>query len=559
MINTRHYLSVSVIVSLLFHFFLFNYITKLPVGALTPTKIFSKKKNLTPTKLTFQSVTEKTRKNLPKLEPSLNKPLINLANTNSGIGANGVKGTASPKNYLKTLGQPVDSLSRKNSEPINHPPPKTYQIIDNNNKKNAPDGSGLSPFRNELSIIKPTFGEMNEQSAGDDNGSQIGLKRSIPSISIPEINRNTETNKDKKRLIPSPEINKNEAKANNNSEMEYFLNFKPYIYIDEDDELGYFRLDFTPNKKAEGIKPLSKDVIFLVDTSQSISNKRLTEFKNGLNSGILKLPVDDKFNVINFTTKPIPVFEQLSPNTLSNLAQADKFMASLRSYGQTDVYNSIKPFVTENSRIDNRPLLLFFLTDGETTVTKNMENSEIIHNITKENKQNIAIFGFSCGDQNNSFLLDFISFRNRGNSLIVNKIEGASKDLEKFILDHSEILVSDLSYRYMGKNKQDTFPINLPHLFKNSTLSIYGTFELNEKEITLQIVGKSATGDRQLITKFRYEEAENANKDLAQRWAYQKVYNLIGQLTDKKDPAIITEIRRLQQKFDLYIPYELPK
>ncbi|MCM8540858.1 MAG: hypothetical protein NE328_11340, partial [Lentisphaeraceae bacterium] len=218
-----------------------------------------------------------------------------------------------------------------------------------------------------------------------------------------------------------------------------------------------------------------------------------------------------------------------------------------------------KPYVTDAAREENRPILLFVMTDGVSTVSESMENSQLIQKITESNKQNVSVFGFSCGDDINSFLLDFMTYRNRGDSLIINGTQGAANSLSNYINSRSQILVSDLNYRYMGKHKEDLFPKSLPHLYQNRTLSIFGTFDLNEEENMIQMLGLSSAGKRQLIYKLRYEDAERGSRELAKSWAAQKIFHLIGKLTDKKDKSVIQEISRLQQKFEVYIPYDLPK
>ena len=61
--------------------------------------------------------------------------------------------------------------------------------------------------------------------------------------------------------------------------------------------------------KAKNLKPRPKDVLFIVDSSRSISNSQLQQFKDGINSGLKSLDQKDRFNIIGFTTKRKPLFK----------------------------------------------------------------------------------------------------------------------------------------------------------------------------------------------------------------------------------------------------------
>ena len=155
--------------------------------------------------------------------------------------------------------------------------------------------------------------------------------------------------------------------------------------------------------------------------------------------------------------------------------------------------------------------------------------------------------------------MGFLAYRNRGSSLIVDNVSEAGKKLEAYITEHSKIIASNLTYKYMGRNKKDLFPQKLPHLYQNKPLSLFGTFRLNEEESIIQILGNCTEGQKQLIYKINYAKAPRASRELAKEWADQKIFHLIGEFTDNPSLETLTEIRQLKQKFQTYIPFELPK
>ncbi|MCM8527484.1 MAG: VWA domain-containing protein [Lentisphaeraceae bacterium] len=565
MINTNKYFAISIGISLLFHFLLFNVANRMPAFKTVSSKKVKPVKYKKPVRLKSVTLEDINKKPRLKFDVNIKESPTKLADILKEQGLKEYKSSnLKPKELTdtpaKNLGNSPDLKKLGLSQEL---PPNIYHI------KTAPSQKlpevaidSKNNFKN-IAIKTPGKGDsMVSPPANSGSGTaQIGLKRSFPKISPPNLKFKDRTPKQNGREISSPVVDparKNKT-ADKPGEMEFFLNIRPFVYIDEDEEKGYFRLDLSPNSKAKGIESIKKDVFFLVDSSKSISKAQLNEFKQGLLNGIQSLQPDDRFNVVDFTTEATPCFPGISPNSLDSLNKASEFISDLNSYGKTDVYTSVKPFVTDAVREEGRPILLFVMTDGVSTVSESMENSQIIQKITESNEQNVSVFGFSCGDNINSFLLDFMTYRNRGDSLIINGTQGAANSLSSYIKSRSQILVSDLNYRYMGNHKDDLFPKSLPHLYQNRTLSIFGTFDLNEQESMIQMLGVSSAGKRQLIYKLRYEDAERGSRELAKSWAAQKIFHLIGKLTDKKDQAIIQEIIKLQQKFEVYIPYDLPK
>jgi len=563
--STQRYFAISIGMSLFLHFILFNVANRMP--AFKPVQISKEKQTRKLKPVRLKSIKLKKFNDRPKLKFNVNikESPTKLADALKKQGLKEFKNSSLKpldiaKKPAEILGNSPDLKSVGISKEL---PPNVYHI------KTAPLESlaktGMSPKTNFKDIKIKTPGKGGSLASSPQNLesgiTQAGLKRSFPKITPPNLKFKARTPNSGGRSITSPVIDPTRKTQNTDQpgEMEFFLNITPYVYIDTEDDIGYFRLDLSPNSRANGLNSINKDVLFLVDSSKSISSDQLSNFKKGLSSGLESLNTADRFNIIDFTTKSKPCFTGLTQNTLNSINQAAEFIEDLNSYGKTDVYSSLKPYVTDAVSEKKRPILLFLLTDGVSTVSESKENSEIIQKITENNKENVSVFGFSCGDDINSFLIDFLTYRNRGDSLIINGLNGADTSLSKYISARSEILVSNLNYRYMGQNKEDLFPKNLPHLYKNKTLSIFGTFNLSEKENMIQLLGNSSAGSRQLIYKLIYEDANRAGRDLAKSWAAQKIFHLIGRLTDKKDPEVVSEIRSLQQKFEVYVPYELPK
>ena len=567
MFDTRKYLAVSVAMSLLLHFLLFFAAKKLPAFE----DVKPKEAKLSPRKpiklSTFKFKKRPEKKTVPKFNINLKESPTKLAEILNKNNPGEIK----DHNIELKKGKPtkkIDSIlgnapNFKLATPSKELPPNIYHLdVANSNLKLPDTGSkGLQNRLPEMQLKSPSKGNPlasglkgGPSSSNSSTSPQISFRRSLPSITPPDLKFRGGRANNPGRSIGSPGFTDSSKKSDKDEtkELESFLNIRPFIYIDRSDDTGYFRLDLTLNAKARGLEPQPKDVFFIVDTSKSISSDQLQEFKDGISAGIKSLAPNDRFEIVDFDTKSQTLFNSFKTPNAESLGKAQDFIDGFSSGGLTDVFGSLRPFVDTTRKYD-RPLMLYLLTDGVSTVKESMQNSPLIKEITSVNKGMISIFGFSCGDNINSFLIDFLTYRNRGDSLIINGTDGAGPQLGQYINNRSEIIVSDLNYRYMGENKKDVFPKILPHMYRKRTLSLFGTFKLDEKETMVQMTGNSSSGKRQLIYRFRYNEAERANRELAKSWAAQKIFHLIGKLTERPDAKTVMEIRQLQQKFEVYI------
>ncbi len=320
----------------------------------------------------------------------------------------------------------------------------------------------------------------------------------------------------------------------------------------------YFRLDISVNQQAGKLPAVAKDVVFLVDCSGSISADMLEQFRRGISKALEALGPEDRFNVVAFNTKSRQAFAVPAKPAAASLAEARKFLATLTSAGKTDVYEGLAPFIT-SAKADKRPLILFVATDGLTTTYRGLRNSELIRTLTAKNGAGVSVFAFGCGSEVNLFLLDLLTLRNRGESLVRSRIQDSGGALDEFIRGRLDPLVCDLKFRFRGDiDSAEVFPDQLPHLFRGSPLSLYGCCPAGVKATVVRLSG-IGHGDEavELVAKIDFDKAVPGDDTVAREWAARRIFHLLGQMTEKSDPAIRRQLQDLQLRFKIDIPYKL--
>ncbi|MBR0458177.1 MAG: VWA domain-containing protein [Victivallales bacterium] len=322
---------------------------------------------------------------------------------------------------------------------------------------------------------------------------------------------------------------------------------------------GFFKATIHANDRSEAIHDIAKDTLFILDRSTSISSSKFQEFKVATIQALEYLNPRDRFNIVSFSEKPYAFSRQYIAATPANLEAARKYVKSLTRGGMTDVFGGLHPFVNSGANDLTRPLNIFLLTDGISTVNI-YQDDDFLRRITGNNPGNVSIFPFSAGKEANRELLDFLGFLNRGYRAHADNLTETRKYLSRFINDLSSLLVMDMAYIAEGSIAREMYPKKIPHLYRNSPLRLYGRFGPGEKKLLLTIRGTDAAGKRRdLVFQRNLDEAPRSQDDLGRQWASQKILHLLADRTltqsTVRRASLQREIRALGTAFSIAVPY----
>lgn len=335
--------------------------------------------------------------------------------------------------------------------------------------------------------------------------------------------------------------------------VEKLLGIRVFTRVDESDPTTqYFKAEIYRDG-IEALPVLPKHVVFMLDCSESMTNSKLKRFREGLDRSLDLLNPDDTFNIITFRENVETCFPSLQPANATYKARARAFMQNLSSRGKTDVYASLKK-LSEMRPPDGYPLIALLMTDGRPTMGL-MDSSDIIEQFTRDNDARISMFSVGGGQRANKYLLDLVSYRNRGDAIVVPDNEGIAAALLEIGRQLRNPVLSRLTYRFTGMDESEVYPRALTHLYLDRPLVIYGKAPAGTRKIALQIVGNS--GDKQLDLVFQVDLAEAAHgpQTLRLEWAWQKIYKLIGDYTRDRSQGALQAIEAFATRHQISVPY----
>lgn len=333
------------------------------------------------------------------------------------------------------------------------------------------------------------------------------------------------------------------------------LSLSTEVYSSKDnDGRKYFKLTVFPREAAE-LPIVPKDIVFVQDASRSLAMQRLHFCKAGLINSLKYLHPKDRFNVVSFRDKATFCFQDgWAMPTEANIAKATTFLTSLTSEGNTDLFESLKSLFTL-PRDPARPLIVVVITDGKAT-TGITQSSRIIGEISKLN-DNISLYVLGTHGRANGYLLDMLSFCNRGEQIIVTSGRwDIPQAIERLVASCKDPILGRIGITTDSSSKAELFPLPSANLYAGKPLTYYGACDDSTQKIVLQVRGEGGSAKCDIIFNIDLSTALKARTDLKAEWAKRKMHTLVGAYARTPSRELLLEMQRLSIETGLPIPYQ---
>jgi Ca-activated chloride channel family protein len=322
-------------------------------------------------------------------------------------------------------------------------------------------------------------------------------------------------------------------------------------YADKD--AGYFMLLAAPRYAETGEKVINKDLVFVLDSSGSMSGKKIRQAREAARFVVGHLDKKDRFSVIDFDDGASLFSPELVPASAENRDRALKFIDSVEDSGGTNINEALLKALDLMPK-GERPAYVLFLTDGLPTVGVTAI-ADILKNVNAANTARARLFVFGVGDDVNTELLDRLSTENRGTSVYL----GANEDLEVavsgFYEKISSPLLADLDLRFNGIETLQSYPQTLPDLFKGSQLVILGKYKGNGP-VSIELSGQVGKETKRFVLENQRLVRVEAYNFLPRLWATRRIGFLLEQIRlHGASKELEDEVRNLSVKYGIVTPY----
>ncbi len=385
-------------------------------------------------------------------------------------------------------------------------------------------GGGYAPDTTQVpdaSRITPTPVKEGER-AGHDISVQVNLDAGVPIESFKSISHEIETQQFNSHAS-NIRLKSQSTIPNKDFILRYDVAGKKIqdaVMMHRDERGGFFTMILQPpdEPRVEDVTP--KEIVFVVDTSGSMSGFPLDKAKESMKLALDNLYPNDTFNLITFAGDTSILFDKPVPATKENLAKAQKFLATREGGGGTEMMKAIKAALDPTDSQQHLRIVCF-MTDGYVG-----NEGEILSEI--KSHPNARVFSFGIGSSVNRFLLDKMSEEGRGEVEYVSLEDDGSAAAKRFHERIRNPLMTDVSVDWNGLPVADVYPQRIPDLFSAKPVVLYGRFT-GAAQGTIKLKGKMSGKEVVREIAVNFPEREANNNVLATLWARNRIDDLMSQ------------------------------
>ncbi len=289
------------------------------------------------------------------------------------------------------------------------------------------------------------------------------------------------------------------------------------ILTHRDGRGGFFTLILQPPDKVATEDRTPKEIVFVLDTSGSMSGFPIEKAKEAIKLSLDGLYPEDTFNIITFAGDTEILFPAPVPATRANLEAAQNFLAGRSGGGGTEMMKAIKASLDPSDSQEHLRIVCF-MTDGQVG-----NDDEIVAEVKRHPKA--RVFSFGIGSSVNRALLDKIAQQGKGEATYVGLQDDGSKAASKFYERVRTPLLTDLSIDWAGMPVADVYPGKLTDLFSAKPVILHGRYT-KAMSGSIKLKGTLAGAPYERAINLVLPENEAANDSLATLWARTRVDEL---------------------------------
>jgi hypothetical protein len=317
---------------------------------------------------------------------------------------------------------------------------------------------------------------------------------------------------------------------------------------------GFFMLLVSPKAELEEKDVSAKDVVFVLDTSGSMSEEgKMEKARAALRFGVNSLDARDRFNIVSFAGEEHLLSERMIAAEEGGKKEARAFIERMKAAGGTNINDALLA-AFKQLQGGERPQMIVLITDGQPTVGVT-QASKIMSNAKEANKLNARLFTFGVGYDVNTVLLDGLANENRGTVGYIEPNEDIEVKVSDFFAKINHPVLNDVKIDWGGVQTDLIYPRTMPDIFHGSQLVLIGRYRSSARRLTL--TGKVNGRERRFVyDDLQFPDKHHENEFLPHLWAMRRVGHLLDQIrTNGESKELRDEIIDLGTRYGIVTPY----
>ncbi len=290
------------------------------------------------------------------------------------------------------------------------------------------------------------------------------------------------------------------------------------LFTEQRGDKHYALLMVMPPAKEVAAARLPREVIFVIDTSGSMSGSSLAQAKEALELAVSRLAEQDTFNVIEFNSYAKALYGDARPASAANRESAVRWVRRLQSQGGTEMALALN--LALNGRENpGRVRQVIFLTDGA------VGNEDGLFKLIQDKLGDSRLFTVGIGSAPNSHFMSKAAQSGRGTYTYIGKVEEVKEKMGQLFAKLESPVLKGIEIAWPGA--VDAWPKRVPDLYLGEPIVVSAA--LDKMEGALRITG--LRGDVAWQASLPLDGARSG-RGMGVLWARAKIASLIDSLRD---------------------------
>uniref|UniRef100_A0A4W6D8A4 Inter-alpha-trypsin inhibitor heavy chain 2 n=1 Tax=Lates calcarifer TaxID=8187 RepID=A0A4W6D8A4_LATCA len=301
---------------------------------------------------------------------------------------------------------------------------------------------------------------------------------------------------------------------------------------------GHFVHFFAPSN----LSPLPKNIVFVIDVSGSMWGVKMKQTVEAMQAILDDLTVDDHFSIVDFNHNVRCWSEELVPGSSIQIADAKKYIQSIKPNGGTNINEALMRAVQMLVRASNQGLIdprsvsmVILVSDGDPTVGE-IKLSTIQKNVKRVMREEFSLFSLGIGFDVDYDFLERIAMENRGMAQRIYANHDAAEQLRTFYSQVSSPLLRRITIQFPEDSVSDVTQNRFDKYFSGSELVVAGKVLPSESNTLTSFTTASAVSRAHnhtlKVVELDMELAKQQHSFTGfarQMWAYLTIKQLISE------------------------------
>ena len=267
------------------------------------------------------------------------------------------------------------------------------------------------------------------------------------------------------------------------ADQDFVLRWKPVdsvkptasFFSESTDKGDYGLLTLVP-PTVEGWKVPPREVIFVIDTSGSMSGQSIVAAREALMAGVNGLSKDDTFNIIEFNTNSYSLFARPQEAFGYSLNNARRFIRNLEAREGTEMEPALDMALNMPGESD-RLQQVIFITDGSVS-----NESQLFKKIHRELGSR-RLFTVGIGSAPNTYFMEESARVGRGTYTYIADLNFAEHAMKALFEKISKPALTNI--KVVGFGVSDITPNTIPDLYAGEPLTVAIKLDSGVKRLTI--------------------------------------------------------------------------